>query len=217
MAPPTASAHSVRIITDVKLRGANKPKLAKSKVSQKTRRATNAFGVPCPTCCANSQPVSPILAASVIACPSHHRSRGSAGFKASSESSSCCSSSYVDELPRSTSARCSGNKSALLRSAYRRSVSRAGSVCDPYRRNMRSSRRISADSAVTSPPRAMNKLFAFEINSPSTSAEIVATTHRHRDEVFGFVGHVMRWQALSCGPAGKCPCQDYREDDKPDE
>jgi len=27
----------------------------------------------------------------------------------------------------------------------------------------------------------------------------------------------MRWQALSCGPAGKYPCQDDREDDKPDE
>src|SRR5215813_8765925 len=55
-APATASAHSVRVTAEVKLGGANKPKLANSKVSQKTRRATNAFGVPCPTCWANSHP-----------------------------------------------------------------------------------------------------------------------------------------------------------------
>src|SRR6516164_6886593 len=95
-APATASAQSVRVTADVRLRGANRPKLANSKVSQNTRRARNAFGVPCLICCANNQRVSPILAASVIACPSHHWSRLFAGFKASSESSSCWSNSYVD-------------------------------------------------------------------------------------------------------------------------
>src|SRR5262245_63255579 len=57
-APATASAHSVRVTADIKLRGANRPKLPNSKVSQKTRRATTAFGVPCPSCCVNSQRVS---------------------------------------------------------------------------------------------------------------------------------------------------------------
>ena len=61
-------------------------------------------------------------------------------------------------------------------SAYRRSVSRAGYVSGPYRRSMLSSRRICADSVVTSPPSARNEVLAFEISSPSTSAETVATT-----------------------------------------
>src|SRR5215468_7986991 len=110
-APATASAHSVSVTADVKLGGANRPKLANSKVSQKTRRARNAFGVPCPTCWANCQRVSPILAASVRAWPSHHWSREFAGFNASIKSSSCWSSSYVDGLPSWTSAGLSGNRS----------------------------------------------------------------------------------------------------------
>lgn len=35
---------------------------------------------------------------------------------------------------------------------------------------------MSAESVVTSPLRAMNEVLAFEISSPSTSAEIVPTT-----------------------------------------
>ena len=53
-APATASAQSVRVTPDMKLRGANRPKLANSNVSQKTRRARNGFGVPWPSCWVNS-------------------------------------------------------------------------------------------------------------------------------------------------------------------
>ena len=66
-APATANAHNVRVTADIKLRGVNRPKLANSNVSQKTRRARNGFGVPWPSCWVSSQRVSPILAASVIA------------------------------------------------------------------------------------------------------------------------------------------------------
>jgi len=81
-APATASADSVRMTADVKFLGANSPKLANNKASQKTKRATNAFGVLCSTCWArNRKAVSPILPSSVIACPSHHWSRGSCRFQ----------------------------------------------------------------------------------------------------------------------------------------
>ena len=46
---------------------------------------------------------------------------------------------------------------------------RIGAVCCRVRR-------ICADSVVTSPPSARNEVLAFEISSPSTSAETVATT-----------------------------------------
>ena len=46
-APATASAHKAKVTAAAELRGANKPKLANSSASQTTRRATNAFGVPC--------------------------------------------------------------------------------------------------------------------------------------------------------------------------
>ena len=42
-APETASAQSARVAADVKLRGANRAKLAKRRVNQKTRSATNAY------------------------------------------------------------------------------------------------------------------------------------------------------------------------------
>ena len=45
----------------------------------------------------------------------------------------------------------SGNRSSALCSAYSTSVFRAGSASAPYWRNIWSSRRISADRAVTSP------------------------------------------------------------------
>src|ERR1700720_263071 len=47
-APETAIAHITKVKADIQLRGANSPKLAKSRDSQNTTRATNAFGVPCP-------------------------------------------------------------------------------------------------------------------------------------------------------------------------
>src|SRR5215469_12910853 len=132
-APATASAQSVRVTADVRLRGANRPKLANSKVSQNTRRARNAFGVPCLTCCANNQRVSPIFAASVMACPSHHWSRLFEGFKASSESSSCWSSVYVDGATRSTCAGwSSGNRSEVFSSAYWRSDKCLAAGMDDY-------------------------------------------------------------------------------------
>jgi hypothetical protein len=58
---------------------------------------------------------------------------------------------------------------------------------------MRSSRKICADSVVTSPPSALNEPFAFEINSPSTSAEMVATIAIDKETTL-FVSSV-RWCA----------------------
>src|SRR5262245_34996184 len=77
-----------------------------------------------------------------------------------------------------------GRHLADFRGTDRRSCARhtAGASAEPYpppgpyRRSISSSRRMSADSAITSPARVANEVLAFEINSPSTSAEIVATT-----------------------------------------
>src|SRR3954467_12638413 len=44
--PETAIAHNTKVKAVSKLRGANSPKLANSRDSQNTRRATNTFGVP---------------------------------------------------------------------------------------------------------------------------------------------------------------------------
>ena len=91
---------------------------------------------------------------------------------------------FLEALVRRTSAGSAGNRSAVLSSAYYRSVSRASPVSGPYRRSIWSSRRICADSAVTSPPSILNEVFAFEINSPSTSAETVVI----RATIGGFSG-----------------------------
>jgi hypothetical protein len=48
--PATAKAHNAKVAAEVKFGGAKGPKLANSNGSRNTRRAMNAFGVPCPTC-----------------------------------------------------------------------------------------------------------------------------------------------------------------------
>src|SRR5262245_65958896 len=65
--------------------------------------------------------------------------------------------------------------SAVFCLGYARKVSRAGWVSEPYRYSNLSSRRISADSNVTYPACRINVEFAFEMRSPSTSADTVAT------------------------------------------
>jgi hypothetical protein len=63
----------------------------------------------------------------------------------------------------------------------------------------------------------MNELLAFEIKSPSTSAEAVPTTAVERDQAFGLVGSVVRRQAPAEGPASKRAGQYHCEDGKPDD